>query len=292
LLCAVLLRLSGMNWLDAVCHAFSVLSLGGFSTHDASIAYFDSPLIEGILIVFMVIAALNFATHFLAWRGRSLMAFFQDAEARAILVLLALSCVGIATYLTWMNTYPDWITSLRHVSFNVVSIATTCGLVSQNYSHWPLFAPLWMLFLSCICASTGSTGGGIKMIRTLLLARQSYREMVTLLHPYAVNVLKIGQQVIQTRVIVAMLGFIFVYFMSIVVFTLLLVASGMDLESALSAVLACINNVGPGLQAVGPASNYAGLSNVQAWVCMLAMLVGRLEVFALLILFTPAFWRK
>ncbi len=292
LFCILALWLAGMSWLDAVCHAFSAMALGGFSTHDASVGYFDSPLIECILIVFMLIAGINFSTHFLAWRARSWRAYSEDIECRPFLALILCSCVGVAGYLYFVGTYDSYWTALRHVSFNLVSTATDCGFVSMDFGQWPIFATLWMLFLSSICACSGSTGGGIKMIRTQILYKQALREMTRLLHPSMINPMKIGAQVIQNNVAFSVLGFIFVYFMSVVTLTFILVGSGLDFVSALSAVIASINNMGPGLGAVGPATTYAGLTDLQTWVCSVAMLLGRLEVFTLLIVLTPGFWRK
>ncbi|MEO8332935.1 MAG: potassium transporter TrkG, partial [Gallionella sp.] len=165
--CIVSLKWAGMNWLDAICHAFSAMGLGGFSTHDKSVGYFDSPLIEFVMIVFMLIAVVNFATHFLAWRGKSLKVYLRDAEAVASVALILTSCVGIAWFLWWQGVYPVFWTALRHASFNLVSIATSSGYTSVDYAQWPIFAPLWMMFLTAIAACAGSTGGGIKMIRTL-----------------------------------------------------------------------------------------------------------------------------
>jgi trk system potassium uptake protein len=286
------LRLAGMSWLDAVCHAFSVMGLGGFSTHDASVGYFDSPLIEAILIIFMLVAGVNFSTHFLAWRGKSLRPYAGDIEFKPFVGLVLLSCVGMAVYVWQMGTYSSYWTALRHVSFNLVSVATDCGFVSVDFGVWPSFATLWMLFLSSISACSGSTGGGIKMVRTLILYKQARREMQRLLHPAMMNPMKIGTQLIPNNVAFSVLGFIFVYFMSVVSLTFVLVASGLDFLSALSAVIACINNMGPGLGVVGPAGNFSVLTDMQTWVCSLAMLLGRLEVFILLIVLTPGFWRK
>ncbi|MBI1174091.1 MAG: TrkH family potassium uptake protein [Sideroxydans sp.] len=290
--CILSLRVAGMNWLDAVCHGFSTLGLGGFSTHDASIGYFNSPAIELVLIVFMLLAAVNFATHFLVWRERNWRRYLQDAEAIGTVVLLGASCLGIAVFLWWQGTYASFWTALRHASFNLISIATDCGFASVDFNQWPTFAPLWMLFLSCITASSGSTGGGIKMIRTLVLFKQAGREFLKLLHPMAVNPMKIGGHVVPNNIVFSVLGFIFLYFMSVVVMTFALVISGMDFISAFSAIIACINNAGPGLGEVGPASNYAGLNTFQDWVCIVAMLAGRLEIFTLLIIFTPRFWQR
>ncbi len=290
-LCILALYLAGMNWLDAICHAFSALSLGGFSTRDASVGAFDDPVIEFILIVFMVIAALNFATHFAMLHGRSLRPLWRDIEARAVLATIVLSCLGIGAYLWQQGVYPGFWTALRHASFNLVSMATDCGYASQDFDKWPIFAPLFMLFLSCVTVSSGSTGGGIKMVRTLALAKQARQELTRLLHPSMVNPVKIGEGVLPGNIVIAVLGFIFLYFMSIVAATFTLILSGLDFVSAFSAILACINNAGPGLNQVGPATNYGVLSDFQTWVCSFVMLLGRLEVLSLLVLFTPDFWR-
>jgi len=292
LACILSLRMVGMNWFDAVCHGFSALALGGFSTYDASIGHFNSLPIEMVLTVFQILAALNFATHYLAWSQRGVMAYFRDAEAKAILGVLAASCIGISLFLYFKGTYPDYPTSLRHTTFNLVSIAVDSGLHTQDYSHWPIFAPMWMMFLSCIVASSGSTGGGIKMIRTLVLAKQANRELNQLVHPNMVRPLKVGGTVIANRVVFAVLAFVFLYFMCTVTLIFVQLASGLDFLTALSSVVACINNAGPGLGLVSPGGNYGVLTNFQTWVCSAAMLLGRLEVFTILVLFTPTLWRK
>lgn len=290
--CAVGLWLAGMNWFDAICHAFSCLSLCGFSTRDASLGAFDSPAIEVVLIFFMVLAALNFATHFAVWRERSFRPYWRDAEARAVLAVLLVSCLVCTLYLWVGGVYASFWTTLRYVTFNLVSIATDCGFASTDFAQWPIFVPLLMLFLSVITASSGSTGGGIKMIRTLVLVRQSGRELTRLLHPSLAAQVTVGGASIPNNVVVAILGFIFLYFMSVVSMTFLLIFGGLDFITAFSAVIACINNAGPGLGEVGPAGNYAGLTDYETWILSFTMLLGRLEVFSLLILFTPQFWRK
>lgn len=290
--CIVALRVAGTSWFDAVCHAFSAMGLGGFSTHDDSVGYFKSPAIEAVLIVFMLLAAMNFATHFLALRGKSLRHYARDSEGIATLVLILGSCLMVGFYLWWTGTYPGFWTALRHASFNLVSMATDCGFASQDFNQWPIFAPMWMLFLSCIAVSSGSTGGGIKMIRTLILFKQAGREFRKLLHPSAIQPMKIGQGVVPNNIVFSVLGFIFLYFMSVASLTFVLLISGLDFISAFSAVIACINNAGPGLNVVGPATNYSVLTDFQTWVCTVAMLVGRLEIITLLIIFTPGFWRR
>jgi trk system potassium uptake protein TrkH len=286
------LKWAGMNWLDAVCHAFAAMGLGGFSTHDASVGWFNSPLIEFVLIVIMMIAVLNFATHFLAIRNKSLSVYRHDPEASPTLVIILGSCVGIAYFLWYQDVYPSFWTALRHASFNLVSIATSSGFASVDYAQWPIFAPLWMMLLTATVASAGSTGGGIKMIRTLVLVKQAGREFIKLLHPNAVNPMKIGGQVIANNIVFSVLGFIFLYFMVLATLTFVLLISGLDFISAFTAVLASVNNCGPGLGVVGPASNYQGLTDFQTWVCTFGMLIGRLEIFTVLILFTPQFWRR
>ncbi len=290
--CIVSLNLAGMSWFDATCHAFAAMGLGGFSTHDASVGFFDSPAIEMVLIFFMLLAGMNFATHFLVWRKKSFKPYRHDSEAKVFLLLVLGSCVGIAGYLYAMGTYDNFWTALRHASFNLVSIATDCGFASVDFNQWPIFAPLWMLFLSCISVSSGSTGGGIKMIRTLIVIKQGWREMQHLLHPQGIFPIKVGGAVIANKVVFSVQGFIFLYFYSVIGLSFVLMASGLDFITSFSAVIACINNAGPGLSQVGPAGNYQGLNDFQTWICSFTMLLGRLELMTLLIIVTPAFWRK
>jgi trk system potassium uptake protein TrkH len=290
--CVIALRLAGMSWFDAICHAFATVSLGGHSTHDQSIAYFNSLPIEAVLTLFQIVAALNFATHFLAWRTRGLAPYGTDTEARAVIGLLVTASLGAAIYLYVAGTYADFATALRHATFNLVTIAASCGFVSQDFSTWPIFVPMLMLFLSCVTASSGSTGSGIKMVRTQILVKQTQREMLKMIHPSAQLPLKLGGGVIRNEVVFAVLAFTFLYFCCVLVLTFLLLASGLDFISAFTAAVASLNNAGPGLGVVGPASNYAALTDFQTWVCAVGMILGRLEIFTLLVIFTPAFWRK
>lgn len=290
--CILSLRAVGMNWLDAICHAFAALSLGGFSTYDDSVGHFDSPAIEAVLIIFMMVAGINFATHFVAWSGRSLAAYWKDIEARAFVAVVASSTVVCALYLAVLGAYPGFLTALRHVAFNLVSIATDSGFVSQDYDKWPIFVPLWMLLLSCLSVSSGSTGGGIKMIRTLILAQQGLIELKRLVHPLLVSPLRVGDTAIPQQIASAVLGFIFLYILAVGELSFFLIASGLDFTSSVTAIVACINNAGPGLNVVGPAQNYGPLTDFQTWVCIFAMLLGRLEVLTLFVLFTPAFWKR
>ncbi|MDI1229820.1 MAG: potassium transporter TrkG [Methylobacter sp.] len=292
LTCIIALRLAGMDWFDAVCHAFSAMSLGGFSSHDNSIGYFDSLSIEMVLTIFQLLAAINFATHFVALRKRSFNPYADDREARVFLVLVLGSCLVAALVLWSEGTYPDFLTALRHATFNLVTIATDCGFASQDFNQWPIFVPMWMLFLCCISASSGSTGGGIRMIRTIILMKQARLELFKFIHPFAVKPMKIGDTVVSNKIVTSVTGFIFLYFISIVILVFMLLLSGMDFISAFSAIVACFNNAGPGLNQVGPASNYASLSDFQTGVCAFAMLLGRVQIFSIVILFVPEFWRK
>ena len=290
--CIVSLHAAGMTWVDAVVHAMSTMGLGGFSSHDASFGHFNSPAIEAVTTLFMLAASLNFATHFVAVRRRSLAPYAQDVEARRVMIWMVGSMVAIAAFLHAHGTYPDFATALRHASFNVVSIASTTGFASVDYAQWPWFAPIWMIFLSCFATSSGSTGGGIKMVRAVVLFKQAIREMTRIIHPRAVVPVKYGDQVIENNVIFAVLAFMLMYGTTIIAMTMLLLATGVDPITAITAVVACINNMGPGLGLVGPSTNYAVLTDFQTWVCTLTMLLGRLELFTMLVLFTPAFWRK
>jgi trk system potassium uptake protein TrkH len=291
-ICILCLRAAGMEWFDAVCHGFTALSLGGFSTRDAGIVHFDSPLIEGVLIFFMIVSAMNFATHFAALRNRSLRVYLGDAEARGVLVVLAASVLAVTLYL-WLNgDYAEPATALRHAAFNVVSVATTTGFASADYGQWPPFPVFWMLFLVLITSSTGSTGNGIKMFRALMLLQQSARELKRLVHPQLVSPLKLGARVVPNSVVYAILAFISLYFTSVVALTFIMMLTGLDFVTSFATSIAWITNLGPGLNEVGPASNYSLMSGFQKWLGIAAMITGRLELFTVLVLFTPAFWRK
>lgn len=291
-LCVLAYRFGGMSWLDAFVHAFTTMSLGGFSSHDASFGFFESPLLEAISILFMLIAGINFSTHFVAMTRRSVEPYRTDREVTWFLGAMVGGILVVASYLWVAGTYADFGTALRYAAFNVVSIGTTTGYATTDYNLWPLFAPIVMLLLCSTAASAGSTGGGIKMIRTQLLLKQVHRELVRMLHPSAVVPIRIGAEAIPTQVVVAVLGFMTVYGACIMLLALLLLASGLELVTAFSAVIACITSTGPGLHEVGPATTYAALTDFQTWVLSVAMILGRLEIFTVLVLFSPTFWKR
>jgi trk system potassium uptake protein TrkH len=291
-LCLLAYRWAGMTWLDALMHSFTTMGLGGFSTHDASFAYWNSPKIEAVAIVFMMIAAINFATHFLAWRRLSFAPYRRDPEASVYVVVLVGSVCGIALYLYLVGVYSDPWSALRFAAFNVVSVATTTGYSNADYNAWPIFAPLWMLFLCSFVSCSGSTGSGIKMVRAQILFKQIFRELLRIIHPRLQRPVKLSGMAIENRIVLAVLAYLFVYVCCIVLATLLLAATGLDVLTAFSASVASINNTGPGLGQVGPMSTYAVLGDFQVWLCSFLMLLGRLELMTLLVVMTPAFWRK
>lgn len=283
---------AGMSWEDAFMHMCTTMGLGGFSSHDASFGYWNSPVIEGVAVVFMLLSGVSFALYFVAWRQRSLRALWRNIEVRAYLLVIVGAVVLISLYIHAGGQYGSYLESLRHTTFHVVSIATTTGYASQDYAQWPIFAPLLMILLGCFATCAGSTGGGIKMVRMLLLLKQSQRELVRIVHPNVVAPVVMGGQAVQTRVMQNVIAFMMMYGATLVGMTMVLLFSGMDVVTAFTAVLACVNNIGPGLGDVGPAVNFGSLSDFQTWVCTFCMLLGRLELLSLLVLFTPQFWRR
>jgi trk system potassium uptake protein len=289
--CAICYWIAGMSGLDAVIHAFTTMGLGGFSSHDAGFGYFDSSLVEAVAIVFMLLASVNFSLHFMAFKRLSPVVYSRDEEARRTLAWAVVAIMLVGGDLWIEGTY-DFLTAMRHSAFHVVSVASTTGYAAVDYAKWPIFAPAFMLFLSCFMSSAGSTGGGIKMIRAIVVMKHALRELTRIVHPTAVVQVKVDGRVIGNSLIFAVLAYMLMYGGTIIVMTMLLTASNLDLVSAVTAVLACINNLGPGLGIVGPASTYKPLTDFQTWVCTFTMLLGRVELFALIVLLTPAFWRK
>lgn len=292
LLCGLALWAAGMTPFDAVCHALSTVSLGGFSTRDASIGAFDSLRIELVLAVFMVLSTINFGTHFLALRSRSPSAYLRDLEASSSVLLILVSAAGITALLVWEQVFESVTEALRHGVFNTISVATSTGFMTRDYAQWPMFAPLWMIFLACIASSAGSTGGGIKMVRALILLKQAGRELKRLVHPRAVFPLSINGNPVDERVIYSVFGFMLLWGATQLILTFVMVLTGVDFDSALSAVVASVNNLGPALGRFGPAENFSSLTDFQAVLLAIAMLAGRLELLTFFAVLTPAFWRR
>lgn len=288
--CATGYWLAGMSVFDAIVHSFSTVSIGGFSTYDASFGHFDSVHIEMVAILFMLLGGMNFMIHFVAWRNFSLRPYFQDSEIRAYLSFLGLIAVVTMLYLFYSLPALGTERIVREGLFQTISIATTTGFTSTSFQSWPTFLPVLLLFGSFIGGCAASTGGGLKVIRVLLLLKQGLREIKRLVHPHALFPIKLGQRSLPDRIITAVWGFFAVYVAVFGFLMLILLATGLDQVTAFSAMAACLNNLGPGL---GDVSDHYGILNpVAKWVLIAAMLLGRLEIFTLLVILTPAFWKK
>jgi trk system potassium uptake protein TrkH len=287
--CALAYWFAGMSGFDAICHAFSTIAIGGFSTHDASMGFFDSPVIMMIASIYMLVAGLNFALHFQLFRSKSFMHYKADSESRFYTYTILICAALVILYLIASKTYePN--DAFIHGLFQTISIATTTGFATADFSMWPSFLPFLLLTLSFMGGCGGSTGGGMKAVRIMLIAKQGVRELSQLVHPNAVIPLKVGNRRVEATVISAVWGFFAVYMFAFFILLMLLMATGMDDTTAFSAVVASINNLGPGLGEV--ALNYGSINDPAKWILCFSMLLGRLEVFTLLVLFTPAFWRQ
>ncbi len=280
---------AGMGWFDALCHAFSTVAIGGFSTYDQSIGHFDSAAIDVVAIFFMFLAGINFSLHFFAWRNVSVTHYVQDPEFQAYGSVLLVLSVSVAAILLYFGFYAEAGDNVINGVFQAVSIATTTGFTTSDYSMWPAALPVILILSSFIGGSAGSTAGGIKVIRWLLIYKQGMREIARLVHPSAEIPVKIGQKAVTPRVVEAVWGFFSVY---VIVFALMLIAmmaTGLDQVTAFSAVAATLNNLGPGLGDVS--SGFMSLTDTAKWIAIAGMLLGRLEIFTLLVLITPTFWR-
>lgn len=288
--CALAYWWAGMSAFDAIGHSFSTVATGGFSTHDASLGHYQSLTIETIANVFMLAGGINFAVHFVVWRRGRYVEYWRNAEVRGFLLIIAGLCLFTAGLLWWWGHYPAFSTALRHAVFHVISIITTTGFTTQDFSAWPSFLPIMLIYISFIGGCAGSTAGGMKVIRVLLLLKQGLREVHRLIHPRGVIAVKLGGKPMDLGVVNAVWGFFALYVFATATLTLLMVGTGLDVLSAYSAVATCINVTGPGLGAV--TSNFIAVSDAGKWVAIFAMLLGRLEVFTLLVLLTPVFWRQ
>ncbi|MBZ9567640.1 MULTISPECIES: TrkH family potassium uptake protein [Modicisalibacter] len=289
IICGLAYWLAGMNWFDALGHSFSTVAIGGFSTHDASIGYFDSPTIEQICVVFMVISSASFGLHFAVWREKRLSHYLHDPEFRFFVSFLALlSLLSIATLLADPN-YTQW-KALRHGLFEAVSVATTTGFGVADFSLWPGALPFMLFVAAFVGACSGSAGGGMKVIRILLIFKQGMREVTRLIHPTAVIAIKVGKIRVTDGVAQAVWGFFAVYVLLFFLMLIGLLATGLDQVTAWSAVGSALNNLGPGLGEV--ATDFGEIPALAKWILVVAMVLGRLEIFTVLVLFTPAFWRR
>ncbi|WP_445158486.1 TrkH family potassium uptake protein [Halomonas sp. E14] len=287
--CMLAYMAAGMNWFDALGHSFSTVAIGGFSTYDASIGHFDSALIELICMAFLIISAMSFSLHFLAWRGRQLRHYVQDPEARFLLLFLA--GLGVITVVSlWLTGTYDTERGLRHGLFQVVSIATTAGFGVADFAAWPGALPFLLFIAAFIGGCSGSTGGGMKVIRIILIFKQGMREVMRLIHPNAVIAVKVGRVSVPDGIAQAVWGFFSAYLMLFFLMLVGVMATGVDQVTAWSTVASALNNLGPALGEA--AAHYGELPAMAKWILVMAMLLGRLEIFTVLVLFTPAFWRR
>jgi len=281
---------AGMSLFDAICHSFSTIAIGGFSTHDASMGYFQSGLTDMIAVFFMFAAGVNFSLHFVVWRDKSLLHYFGDPEFKAYAKLLISLSVAVLIYLYATGVYGSVYDTVTNGLFQVVSIATTTGFTTTDYSLWPGALPVLLIFSSFIGGCAGSTGGGMKVMRWLLLYHQGVREVKRLVHPSAEIPVKLGNMVVSQRVVESVWGFFAVYVVLFAIMMIIMLADGVDQVTAFSAVAAALNNLGPGLGDV--ATGFGSLSDVSKWVAIIAMVLGRLEIFTVLVLISRSFWDR
>lgn len=284
----LLLRWGGMDWFDAFCHTFGTLATGGFSTKHASIGHFN-PFIQYVVAVFMMLAGVNFALHYAALRG-DWRAFWRDTEFRVYMTVLGGVSAMVFLFLAFQGGGAE--ESIRHALFQVVSLVTTTGYCTTDYELWPFGAQGLLLLMLFVGGCTGSTGGGIKVMRHTMLIKQAYSELFLLVHPRAVKVPKYGRTVVQQSVMRSIWSFFFIYMGIFGIGTVVMASLGMDLLSAPMAVIACLGNIGPGFGTVGPMDNFAHIAPAGKWFLSLCMVTGRLEVYTVLVLFSPAFWKK
>ncbi|MEH6444647.1 MAG: TrkH family potassium uptake protein [Oceanospirillaceae bacterium] len=287
--CTLSYWLAGMSFFDAISHSFSTVAIGGFSTHDASIGYFNSPLIESIAVIFMLISAVNFGLHFFAWRRKSIFHYWQDPEVKFFIYTLTLTIL-VSVSILYMTSGYSATRAIRDSVFMVVSIATTTGFATTDFAIWPTVLPFMLMLTAFAGGCAGSTAGGMKIIRVLLIFKQGHREIKRLVHPNAIFSVKLSNKPIAEKVLQAVWGFFSVYMLVFVIMLLAIMATGIDQITAWSAVAATLNNLGPGLGSV--AANYGDVNDTAKWILCFSMLLGRLEVFTLIILFTPIFWRR
>jgi len=281
-----------MTLFDAICHSFSTLSIGGFSTHDASIGFFNSPTINLITVAFLLVGSINFGLHFMVFSHQPvrLFSYLRDPEVKVFLGIQLFLFLFCAAVLLQHSHYEHWQETLNHALFQSVSLGTTTGYSTASYADWPSFLPIMLMFSSFIGCCAGSTGGGIKVMRFMILFMQGMRELKRLVHPRAIYTLKLGNRAVPERIVEAVWGYFATYIILFFMFMLLLLMTGLNEVTAFTAVAAAFTNVGPGLGEVS--ANFGNISPAAQWVLVLAMLFGRLEIFTLLVLFTPAFWRS
>ncbi len=288
--CALAYWMAGMTLFDAIGHSYSTVATGGFSTHDASLAYFNSPIIEIIAMIFIILGSLNFTVHFMVWHKKDLRQYWHDIQGRVFIYIVLVLIIVTLAVLMWQGVYSNFWTALRYSSFEVISIISSTGFGIADFSAWPLFLPILLLTSGFIGGCVGSTAGGFRIIRFILLYKQAGQEIMRLIHPHAVTAVKIANKKVPNNVTQAVWGFAFLYIASYVFLSILFMATGVDMVTAFSGIAATLNMTGPGLGEV--AITYGSISDIGLWILSFSMLLGRLEIFTLLVLLSPAFWRR
>ncbi|MEJ2620935.1 MAG: TrkH family potassium uptake protein [Candidatus Thiodiazotropha sp.] len=288
--CAAGYWLAGMTLFDAVAHSLSTVSTGGFSTHDASIGYYESNLIEWVAVIFMLMAAINFGVHFAVWRQRNPLHYLRDPEAKTFLYFVVVVVLVVSTMLLLEEEYSSLPTSIQNATFEVVSLVTSTGFAKVDFSHWPDFLPMLLIYISFVGGCGGSTAGGMKVMRVMLLIQQGFQQVRSLIHPHALIPLRMGKRHVDARLMQGIWGFFGLYITTFAILVLLMIHAGLDEHSAFAAVATCMNNLGPGLGEV--AFTFQGVSDLGKLLSIIAMLLGRLEIFTLLVLLSPEFWMR
>jgi len=290
MLCALAYWLAGMSAFDAIAHSLSTVSTGGFSTHDASIGYFHSTAIETIAIIFMLLGGISFSIHFLAIQRSGISIYWKDTQTKFFAIIIFALIALTTTVLYFSNYYPDFSDDVRYATFEVVSVITSTGFGTADFASWPLLLPVLLMYASFVGGCAGSTAGGMKVIRFILLFKVGIREIVSLVHPKIIRPIKLDGGPVNNRITDAVWGFFSLYVIVFVLFVLFVMATGVDQVSAFSAVATCINNLGPGLGDVS--SSFANINETAKWLLTWAMLLGRLEIFTMIALLLPAFWKS
>lgn len=290
LACSVGYWFAGMDVFDALAHSLSTVSTGGFSTHDASIGYFGSSQVEFVSVIFMLLAAINFTVHFSVWHNQNILLYFKDPEALAFIKFVIVVVLVVSFMLLLEGEYTNLFSGIQDATFEVVSLVTSTGFAKVDFSHWPDFLPLLLIFISFVGGCGGSTAGGMKVMRVMLLIKQGQQQVQTLIHPRAITHLRIGKRTLDTKLMQGIWGFFGFYITTFAILVLLMVHAGLDERSAFAAIATCMNNLGPGLGEV--AYTFQGVSDFGKLLSIIAMLLGRLEIFTLLVLLSPSFWLR
>lgn len=286
-----LLMYGGMNWFDAVTHTFGTMATGGFSPKNTSVGFYTSPFVHNVITIFMVLAGVNFGLYFVLLQG-NLKSIRQNTELKVYIAIFAITTLLIAGNLYISNTYNDFGESVQYAGFQTASILTTTGYATADFDQWPFFARSLLFLLMFVGGCSGSTGGGIKVIRITALAKLAYNELKHILNPRRVQLIRMNKEPVKKDMIYTITGFVLLYLLSLLITTLAVAFSGIDVWSSFTTALATVGNIGPGFGLVGPSMNYSFMEPWLKWVLSFSMMIGRLEIYTVLVILTPGFWKK